>query len=84
MLISISDNNLSFIIEEHLSWIFFVLDRYDIRLNLMQNSAVSFSICVDNKRIALIVLLQNSLQSLRYTIMTVSNFLLLDTIIKIL
>ena len=50
VLISISDNNLSFIIEEHLSWIFFVLDRYDIRLNLMQNSAVSFSICVDNKR----------------------------------
>ena len=50
MLISISDNNLSFIIEEHLSWIFFVLDKYDIRLNLMQNSAVSFSICVDNKR----------------------------------
>ena len=50
VLISISDNNLSFIIEEHLSWIFFILDRYDIRLNLMQNSAVSFSICVDNKR----------------------------------
>ena len=50
VLISISDNNLSFIIEEHLSWIFFVLDKYDIRLNLMQNSAVSFSICVDNKK----------------------------------
>ena len=50
VLISISDNNLSFIIEEHLSWIFFVLDRYDIRLNLMQNSAVSFSICVDYKK----------------------------------
>ena len=50
VLISISDNNLSFIIEEHLSWIFFVLDKYDIRLNLMQNSAVSFSICIDNKR----------------------------------
>ena len=50
MLISISDNNLSFIIEEHLSWIFFVLDKHDIRLNLMQNSAVSFSICVDNKK----------------------------------
>ena len=50
VLISISDNNLSFIIEEHLSWIFFVLDKYDIRLNLMQNSAVSFSICIDYKR----------------------------------
>ena len=50
VLISISDNNLSFIIEEHLSWIFFVLDKYDIRLNLMQNSAVRFSICIDYKR----------------------------------
>ena len=50
VLISISDNNLSFIVEEHLSWIFSVLSRYDINLNLMQNSAVSFSICIDNKK----------------------------------
>ena len=48
VLISISDINLSFIIEEHLSWIFLVLTKHDISLNLMQNSAVSFSICVDN------------------------------------
>ena len=48
VLISISDNNLSFIIEEHLSWIFLVLTKHDVSLNLMQNSAVSFSICVDN------------------------------------
>ena len=48
VLISISDNNLSFIIEEHLSWIFLVLTKHDVSLNLMQNSAVSFSICIDN------------------------------------
>ena len=48
VLISISDNNLSFIVEEHLSWIFSVLSKHDVSLNLMQNSAVSFSICVDN------------------------------------
>ena len=48
VLISISDNNLSFIVEEHLSWIFLVLSKHDVSLNLMQNSAVSFSICVDN------------------------------------
>ena len=48
VLISISDNNLSFIIEEHLSWIFSILSKHDVSLNLMQNSAVSFSICVDN------------------------------------
>ena len=48
VLISISDNNLSFIVEEHLSWIFSVLSKHDVNLNLMQNSAVSFSICVNN------------------------------------
>lgn len=50
VLISISDINLSFIVEEHLSWIFSVLSKYDISVNLMQNSAVSFSVCVDNKK----------------------------------
>ena len=48
VLISISDNNLSFIIEEHMSWIFSILSKHDVSLNLIQNSAVSFSICVDN------------------------------------
>ena len=50
VLISISDEDLSFIIEEHLSWIFSLLSKYNIRLNLMQNSAVSFSICIDNEK----------------------------------
>ena len=50
VLISISDINLSFIVEEHLSWIFSVLSKYDMSVNLMQNSAVSFSVCVDNKK----------------------------------
>jgi len=48
VLISISDLELSFIIEEHLSYIFMLLSKFNITINLMQNSAVSFSICVDN------------------------------------
>ena len=48
VLISISDVDLSFIIEEHLSYIFMLLSKFNITINLMQNSAVSFSICVDN------------------------------------
>ena len=48
VLISISDLDLSFIIEEHLSYIFMLLSNFNITINLMQNSAVSFSICVDN------------------------------------
>jgi len=50
VLISISDNDLSFIVEKHLSWIFSLLSKHNIRLNLMQNSAVSFSICIDNNK----------------------------------
>ena len=48
ILISISDPDLSFIIEQHLSKIFKLLATYSITPNLMQNSAISFSICIDN------------------------------------
>ena len=48
ILISIADPNLSFIVEDHISKIFSFLSLFNIRVNLMQNSAVSFSICVDN------------------------------------
>ena len=49
ILISIADPNLSFIVEDHISKIFSFLSLCNIRVNLMQNSAVSFSICVDNE-----------------------------------
>jgi aspartate kinase len=48
ILISISDENLAFIVETHMSQIFSILAKYSVGVNLMQNSAVSFSICVDN------------------------------------
>ena len=48
ILISISDKNLSFIVEEHLSSIFSLFSRYGVRVNMMQNSAISFYVCVDN------------------------------------
>ncbi len=47
ILISVSDKNLSFIVEEHLSSIFSLFSTYAVRVNMMQNSAVSFSFCVD-------------------------------------
>ena len=47
ILISVSDKNLSFIVEEHLSSIFSLFATYAVRVNMMQNSAVSFSFCVD-------------------------------------
>ena len=50
VLISISDKSLDFIIEKHLSSIFSLFYDNGIRVNMMQNSAVSFSVCVDNDK----------------------------------
>ena len=47
ILISVADKNLSFIVEEHLSSIFSLFATYAVRVNMMQNSAVSFSFCMD-------------------------------------
>ncbi|MBL4716588.1 MAG: aspartate kinase, partial [Bacteroidia bacterium] len=49
ILISISPKDLSFIAEDHLSEIFSYLAEFRIKINLMQNSAISFSLCVDNR-----------------------------------
>jgi len=47
VLLSIGSRNLSFIAEENLTAIFKAFSRHKIHLNLMQNSAVSFSVCFD-------------------------------------
>lgn len=47
-LISISPRDFSFIIEENMRDIFDALGKFKIKVNMMQNSAISFSICVDN------------------------------------
>jgi aspartate kinase len=49
VLISISPKDFSFIAEENLSTIFGLFAFFGIKINLMQNSAISFSLCVDNK-----------------------------------
>jgi aspartate kinase len=48
ILISISAKDFSFIAEESISEIFSAISRHKAKVNLMQNSAISFSICVDN------------------------------------
>jgi aspartate kinase len=48
MLISISPRDFSFILEENLSEIFRILAGFRVKVNVMQNSAISFSICVDS------------------------------------
>lgn len=48
ILFSISSKDFSFIAEEGMSRIFSLFAEHRIKINLMQNSALSFSICVDN------------------------------------
>lgn len=48
-LVSISTRDFSFIVEEHLSEIFDALVRHGIKINVMQNSAISFSFCIDEE-----------------------------------
>ena len=48
LLISISPKDFSFIAEENLYAIFGIFARYHVKINLMQNSAISFSVCTDN------------------------------------
>lgn len=48
VLISISVRDYSFIMEDHLSHIFGLFSKFGVRIHLMQNSAISFSVCVDN------------------------------------
>jgi aspartate kinase len=47
LLLSIGTRNLAFIAEEHLTTIFDVFNKHKIHINLMQHSAVSFSVCFD-------------------------------------
>jgi aspartate kinase len=49
ILISISSKDFSFIVEDNLSKIFNAFALHKVRINLMQNSAISFSVCVDNE-----------------------------------
>ncbi len=50
ILLSITTRDFSFVAEKNLHDIFGLLATHKIRVNLMQNSAISFSVCVDNKK----------------------------------
>ena len=49
VLISLSSLDFSFIMEDNISVVFKLLHKYKMRVDLIQNSAISFSVCVDNK-----------------------------------
>jgi len=49
ILLSISPKDFSFIAADNLTKIFSYISKNKLKINLMQNSAVSFTICIDNK-----------------------------------
>lgn len=49
VLISLSSLDFSFIVEENISYIFGLFHKYQMKVDLIQNTAISFSVCVDNK-----------------------------------
>ncbi len=48
-LISLSSRDFSFIMEENISYIFLILHKYKVKVHLIQNSAISFSVCIEDK-----------------------------------
>ncbi len=49
LLLSLSSLDFSFIMEEHISEIFALFHQHKLKVNLIQNSAISFSVCVEDK-----------------------------------
>jgi aspartate kinase len=49
ILVSISALDFSFMVENNISYIFQKLHDYQLKVNLIQNSAISFSVCIDPK-----------------------------------
>lgn len=51
VLFSITPKDFSFIVEENLSEVFEILSQANVKINLMQNSALSFSFAVDQPKV---------------------------------
>ncbi len=80
VLLSFSAKDFSFVTEDKLQRLFAAFNRFNIRINLMQNSAISFSVCINHpheKLNLLIELLRNEFD-IRYNenleLLTVRHF----------
>jgi len=49
VLMSLSTINFSFIVEKNIAEIFELLHQYKLKVDVIQNSAISFTVCVDDK-----------------------------------
>ena len=79
-LISCKVTDYTFVTEEHMSHIFQALSELDVHINVMQNSAISFSFCIDfrESRVrALIEKLQHNFEvyyNSGLTLITIKNY----------
>jgi aspartate kinase len=48
ILLSVSDKEFHFVMEEDISELFGQLGRYKMKVNMIQNSAISFSVCIED------------------------------------
>ncbi len=71
ILLSISTLNFSFIVEENISEIFNFVASHGMKVNMIQNSAISFSLCIDDKFNAIDRLIQDLKRN--YTIELMKN-----------
>ena len=67
VLISLSSLDFSFMMEDNIADVFKLLHQYKMKVNLIQNSAISFSVCVDNKFNKLELLLGRLRETYRVT-----------------
>lgn len=49
ILLSISSRDFSFIVEKNISHLFDLFEKFQIKVNVIQNSAISFSVCIEDK-----------------------------------
>ncbi len=58
-LITIATRDLSFIVEEHLSHIFEIFSKHKVKIDIMQNSAIHFTVAVHNLEWRLLALMED-------------------------
>ena len=67
-LISVSSLDFSYIVEDNIRHIFGLLHDYKMKVSVIQNSAISFSVCVNNKYNRLEELLKNLRSKFKVTV----------------
>lgn len=80
ILLSIQPKDFSFIAEDNLSTIFNVFSTHKVHINMMQNSAISFSVCADDDKYKIPQLIEELQQNFKVLyndhvqLMTIRNY----------